>query len=212
MKDQYISFSALQLAGESDFIAWVTEGQHDYEWSQWLNRHPETQPVIEEGRRIVNEVTAATSFSLMPADRQAMWNGISSQLNTSTARPKQFKLISWRWVSLAAAAIALIFWITTLNKPTTILALAGEQKEIQLPESSEVRLNAGSSVTYNGRNFTKDREIHLKGEAFFKVQHGSKFTVLTEQGSVTVLGTSFNVIAWPDRFEVSCYTGKVKVT
>jgi ferric-dicitrate binding protein FerR (iron transport regulator) len=53
--------------------------------------------------------------------------------------------------------------------------------------------------------------VHLSGEAFFKVNPGSTFKVITDYGTVTVLGTSFNVVARPGRFEVSCYTGKVLV-
>jgi ferric-dicitrate binding protein FerR (iron transport regulator) len=105
----------------------------------------------------------------------------------------------------------LFFWIGTNNIPTTVQALAGEHKEVQLPEKSDVQLNAGSSVIYDDKHFNMDRQITLTGEAFFKVQPGNRFVVNTTHGTVTVLGTSFNVIAWPDRFEVTCFTGKVMV-
>ena len=91
------------------------------------------------------------------------------------------------------------------------MANAGEKKEVVLPEESAVTLNAESSITYRDKSFNQDRELYLEGEAFFKVQKGSTFTVHTDYGTVTVLGTSFNVIARDGRFEVTCYTGKVKV-
>jgi len=48
-------------------------------------------------------------------------------------------------------------------------------------------------------------------EAFFKVKEGEKFSVVTKDGSVDVLGTSFNVKSRFRLFMVSCYTGKVRV-
>ncbi len=87
----------------------------------------------------------------------------------------------------------------------------GQQKEITLPEDSKVILNASSAFQYKEKTFDKKRTLHLYGEAFFNVQPGSTFSVKTDYGTITVLGTSFNVIAWPGRFEVSCFTGKVKV-
>lgn len=51
----------------------------------------------------------------------------------------------------------------------------------------------------------------LEGEGFFKVAKGSKFEVETSAGTVSVLGTAFNVKNRKDYFEVVCYEGSVKV-
>jgi transmembrane sensor len=51
----------------------------------------------------------------------------------------------------------------------------------------------------------------LEGEGFFEVKKGSSFSVLTPQGQVSVLGTSFNVFARNEHFDVRCVTGKVAV-
>jgi ferric-dicitrate binding protein FerR (iron transport regulator) len=153
--------------------------------------------------------------SIMSADEEkTLWNKISNDISVTvprqTAMPSNTKVIRWMTIA-AAAAIALFIWFGTRSNPTIIVAQAGEHPSIKLPESSRIELNAGSNIVYNKKRFTKDRELTLTGEAFFEVYPGSRFTVNTPQGSVTVLGTKFNVIAWPDRFEVTCYTGKVKV-
>jgi len=57
-----------------------------------------------------------------------------------------------------------------------------------------------------------NRSVSLSGEGFFTVKKGEKFSVSTENGTVTVLGTSFNVLARKSNFKVACYTGKVVVT
>jgi len=117
----------------------------------------------------------------------------------------------WIWGVTAAASLALLVCINIQTASQKVLALAGEQKEILLPEESIVSLNAGSSISFREKSFEADRVLHLDGEAFFKVNPGSTFSVKTENGTITVLGTSFNVLSRDGRFEVRCYTGKVKV-
>jgi transmembrane sensor len=86
-----------------------------------------------------------------------------------------------------------------------------EQTELYLPDSSYVSLNAGSEIRFSDRRWKKERNVELRGEAFFKVKEGSQFKVKTDQGTVTVLGTEFNVKEWQNYFHVSCYSGLVEV-
>ena len=79
-------------------------------------------------------------------------------------------------------------------------------------DGSEVILNSKSEITYKSKQWKKNRELFLKGEAYFKVKKGSKFTVNTNNGSVRVLGTQFNVNSKKDYFEVVCFEGKVSVS
>jgi ferric-dicitrate binding protein FerR (iron transport regulator) len=51
----------------------------------------------------------------------------------------------------------------------------------------------------------------LEGEAFFDVEKGKSFKVITDVGTVIVLGTEFNVKQRQDYFEVVCYEGLVLV-
>ena len=81
-----------------------------------------------------------------------------------------------------------------------------------LPDGSTVILNADSELSYTASDFDQAREVTLKGEAFFEVTPGSPFLVKGEQGSVEVLGTSFNAYFRNQQLEVSCFTGSVKVS
>ena len=81
----------------------------------------------------------------------------------------------------------------------------GEQVAVQLPDGSEVQLNAGSQLTHRRlfRNWygTKQqtRLVSLDGEAFFTVASAEKpFVVETFNASITVLGTGFNVRAYQE--------------
>jgi len=113
-----------------------------------------------------------------------------------------------------AAAIAVIFaasyfYISTLDE--SVSTQYAERNEVRLPDNSEIILNADSRITYSEKNWDKERNISLEGEAFFKVAKGQKFTVATNDGLVTVLGTQFNVENRKGFFEVTCYEGLVSV-
>jgi ferric-dicitrate binding protein FerR (iron transport regulator) len=125
------------------------------------------------------------------------------------------RLNPWKKVLRIAAVIAFIFalslvYLSTLEE--TISTRYAQRTEVVLPDASEVWLNAGSEISYDKRNWDKERRVDLKGEAFFKVAKGKKFSVATSTGTVMVLGTRFNVENRGKYFEVSCFEGLVRVT
>lgn len=109
--------------------------------------------------------------------------------------------------SPAAEAIAL------LSKAT----LKGEKIKLILPDSSVVYLGAGSKLTWPA-HFVKGhiRNIRLEGEAFFEVKRDTTSPFIVHSGAMQtrVLGTSFNIYAYPKdgTFSVAVRTGKVKVS
>jgi ferric-dicitrate binding protein FerR (iron transport regulator) len=86
------------------------------------------------------------------------------------------------------------------------------QTTVTLPDGTLVTLNAGSKLAWNDRRFMKNRKVNVSGEAFFDVQKGSRFTIETSNGNVTILGTQLNVFSREKEFRVSCITGKVGVS
>lgn len=212
MEDKYKSMTVPELAGEDSFIRWVTKGENYLPWSQWELQNPEIQDTIAEARSIVKLMFAIPAEHLPEQEQNEIWNKISRSIREQGASPAPKSFSLFRWSIAAAAVLALFVWINSLQDVQKVIAKNGDQKEIILPESSQVIVNAGSKIIYNEEKFTDDRELTLEGEAFFEVHPGSQFTVHTAYGDVTVLGTSFNVIARPGRYEVSCHTGKVSVT
>lgn len=96
--------------------------------------------------------------------------------------------------SLLIGAISLSLWL----QPVTRTAPLGERLTVPLPDGSSVELNNGASVQY-ARRFGGDRAVRLVGEAYFEVAKESRpFIVETFNAQVEVLGTRFNVKAWPD--------------
>lgn len=87
----------------------------------------------------------------------------------------------------------------------------GTRNFLELPDGSKLWLNAGSKVKY-----AEDRrELTLEGEAFFDVKHDPDhpFIIHTGKLDVRVLGTSFNVKAYPDdsTIETTLIKGKVEI-
>ncbi|WP_439131107.1 FecR family protein [Polaribacter sp.] len=113
-----------------------------------------------------------------------------------------------------AASIALFFSVSTFLdfSDVTVESDYGEIKTVALLDNSQVVLNAKSNLSYNKKDWKNKRNVNLQGEAYFKVQKGSTFNVITENGIISVLGTQFNVNSQKDFFEVTCFEGKVKVT
>lgn len=115
------------------------------------------------------------------------------------------------WIAAAAMIVVLLGLGFYFVQPTAHAAANGETYAFSLPDQSQVLLNAGSEASFRSWNWSSNRAVSLQGEAYFKVAKGQKFTVETDLGSVTVLGTQFNVKARDNRFEVTCYEGKVRV-
>ncbi len=105
-----------------------------------------------------------------------------------------------------------LYYIIFNNPITQVETAAGEKITVELPDASQVVLNALSSIEYNPEKWNEKRSLHLNGEAYFKVAKGKKFDVVTESGVVTVVGTQFNVKQRPNFFEVKCFEGKVSVS
>lgn len=119
-----------------------------------------------------------------------------------------------KFIRIAAAILFLVggtyFYLNSLDE--TIKTDLAENRQLVLPDASEVVLNADSELSYNKDNWDKKRNIALKGEAYFKVAKGEKFSVETSDGVVTVLGTQFNIENRKGFYEVTCYEGLVSVT
>lgn len=89
---------------------------------------------------------------------------------------------------------------------------SSQSAEYTLPDGSLVKLNKRAVAYYNSSVWFMNRKIRLvSGEAFFEVNPGKKFTVETDMGDITVLGTSFTVNVNDDNLRVACKTGSVKV-
>ena len=97
----------------------------------------------------------------------------------------------------------------------TVSTPAGTTTSIALSDGTEVLLSANSRLTYNKDFSHEKREVTLVGEARFHVAKDAHrpFIVRTEQIQTQVLGTVFDVKAYPKTLpDVTLYEGKVEVS
>ena len=96
---------------------------------------------------------------------------------------------------------------------STIIAPLGSRVSFILPDSTTGMLNSGSKLTYSVP-FCNNRNIELEGEAWFDVKHDevNPFVIGAANSKVVVLGTSFNISAYPTEnyIEVVLAKGKVR--
>lgn len=113
-------------------------------------------------------------------------------------------------ITAAAAAVAVIclmgwsaYYMFGPIPQQTVYTLA-DTRSITLPDQTVIVLNRYSSLTYPERFRGKDRRVKLKGEAYFEVSKdaGHPFKVEAEDVMVQVLGTHFNVEAYPEDTQV----------
>ncbi len=104
-----------------------------------------------------------------------------------------------RW-SLAGLAVVVVVGVglAQWRQPVTLHAPAGTTVTATLPDGSHAELNSGSTLAYQRRLFGWTQTLRLDGEAFFEVVRADEpFVVETFNAAVAVLGTRFNVRAWP---------------
>lgn len=158
------------------------------------------------------------------ANIDAAWAKVDQRLpSVESEQPSGAKVRSIgsgrrRLLQIAAAAVLVLmagwWWMNRSSPDDVWLAIDtmdGAVKMVNLPDGSEIWLNANSRLSYP-ESFTK-RQIRLEGEAFFDVarMEDSPFEIYSGEAKTTVLGTSFNVRAYPEEevIEISVTSGKV---
>lgn len=153
------------------------------------------------------------------------WEQLHGQLEETpvlTATPRRKR--RWLW---AAALLLLLgatgsWWLIRQQRPAdtagpqyVIYARFGTTLKARLPDGTLVWLNAGSRLSYAHDFMQHTRTVHLQGEAYFDVAQDEAHPFIVDAGSMLlkVLGTSFNVKAYPDEpsMETTLLSGKLQV-
>lgn len=172
-------------------------------------------------RRLVKDMKLSAEVQ---RKSEAMKPSILQHVNKRITASQRF--VRTMKIASVAAVVAVLLGIThhfsyeqgfrqVNSQPVEMENPLGMRSTITLPDGSKVILNAGTTITYPRFFVSKNREVILKGEAFFEVAPDAThpFIVKTDQIAVEVLGTQFNVKAYEidERIEVSLLEGKVGV-
>jgi hypothetical protein len=91
----------------------------------------------------------------------------------------------------------------------------GRQFQLQLPDGSQVWLNAASSIRYPSSFTGNERKVEITGEAYLEItkDKSKPFIVTTARQKVEVTGTRFNINAYSDEDQerTTLLEGGVKV-
>ncbi len=195
------------------------------------NIHPQEREALlqwvdaeEANRLFFDEMIQLWSLSSdieepFEADVGQAWGQLETRLSSAgEEEPKVVPLKKRRWDWRIAAAVLLLIagsWLvfnTLVGRPEVVLAEQLKEKPLILPDGSKVWLNEDSRLVYD-KEFER-RNVRLEGEAFFEVVRNEKRPFIVEAGEArtTVLGTSFNLRAYPEegQIELIVKTGKVK--
>ncbi|MDA3818211.1 MAG: FecR family protein [Prolixibacteraceae bacterium] len=144
-------------------------------------------------------------------DKEDVLNGlmrkIAEQEEPAVQKTKVRKLIYS--VSSVAAVGLILFALYFFFAFETYTGSQQASNVFYLPDNSRVVLTDGASLKYSKINY--NRNVKLKGEAYFEVKSGDGFFVDTREGDVMVLGTRFRVSDMKKRLHVQCYEGAVGV-
>ncbi|WPR70828.1 FecR domain-containing protein [Flavobacterium sp. NG2] len=191
--------------------------ENDKKILKWLNGELSSQE-IEELKKSPDfktfEKIAHYSSHLQTPTVDAKEALAAFQARDKNKKSKVIPLNLTRWFQVAAALFIVLTSAYFLwnNSPTTFETQIAQTQTFQLPDDSEVILNAASKISFKKNDWDEKRDLELEGEAYFLVQKGKTFSVKTVDGIVKVLGTHFNVKQRDNYFEVRCYEGLVSVT
>ena len=174
---------------------------------QWLEESEDHQREFQQIKRRIELSSKRYKYGFFDS-RQAI------QKIKFPAKKQHLRILQVTASIMVLSFGVLWFWNRSSLQETILLSRIGETNVFYLPDSSRVTLNGDSRLAYNSQFGKTNRELSLRGEAFFQVKQDTvkPFIVETSLIQVEVLGTSFQVIAEKLRAEVSVEKGRVKIT
>jgi len=158
------------------------------------------------------------------------WLNLKSKIRNSTQRsgqPSSYQLtrklqqVAAAVIIMASMSILAFYLIKNANTSGSDIALNeyiipyGSRSQVLLPDGTNIWLNSGSQIKYDRQFGLHNRNIYLEGEAYFDVTESKKlpFIVNTSGLTIKVMGTAFNVKAYPDEdiIETTVERGMVQV-
>jgi len=192
-----------------EVVRWLATPQGQHWLSQQIDRDEKTLIEKNEQEHIDHDI---------PSD--GMYKYIMQQIHRQKIR---------RWIFRAAAVLIPLILITTvffqINRQVDLFAGTiydevyvpkGEQMQFLFQDGSKVILNSESRIRYPRKFGLSERKIQLEGEGWFDVAENKKrpFIIDLKNIHIRVLGTTFNVKAYPEEenISVALETGNIELS
>lgn len=222
----YKDYNLEDFLSDPFFVKWIQnpDTTSNQFWEKWMAAHPEKKEIIGNAIKLMNSVNYKHFYEPSESEYLQVLEKIhqnkKSKLNNLITIPSK----GFGWENLAAILLILILsgvgiYFTVSKKEsegTSVKELAsktitrevpkGNKLSIALNDGSRVKVNSGSKISYPSQFDKGYRDIYLEGEAYFEVVKDSlrPFRVITSNVITKVLGTAFNIKAYPN-------SGKIKV-
>lgn len=221
--EKYHSYGLEDFVADDEFREWVvcpTESS-SAEWDQFISKHPEKKMPIEQAALVVKSLQPVEAE--ISKDRlEAVWQRITKSRNS----------LRWHLYSnfMKYAAVFILAFLMGLGGSnlfkkqdsdyteiyTEINVPYGEKSEIVLYDGTKVWLNSGTTLKFPLVFKESQRKVFIEGEGFFDVAKNSEkpFIVNALEMDIEVLGTRFNICAYPDdqAYYATLEEGKIHAT
>lgn len=233
---KYSLFGSRDFIEDANFRQWVQNPDtisNDF-WGDFVQQHPEKKQELTIARNflLALEKHVESGFSAK-TNEDAVFQQIQQEIDEQQEIPVRRIPVWSRWVAAASIIFVMGWWVANwqtnpkqvsyeVNREQATSPLIEKVNRTDKPiliilaDGSSIFLNPQSKISYaKAFNEGSKREVYLSGEAFFEVaKNPSKpFFVYANELVTKVLGTSFNIRAFPEdkNVIVKVRTGKVAV-
>ncbi|MBX2841674.1 MAG: FecR family protein [Flammeovirgaceae bacterium] len=231
-RSKYKDYNLEEFLNDNFFVEWVINKgtKNSFFWEKWISNHPEKLEVVAKAKAIISSLDYQEKYERNEKDfievlENILDNSTASKTSNLNKERRNLGWLKYAAVIIFLMASGILLWFSISSGPqltmaesqviTTKKTTRGQKMTLILSDGTEVKLNAETKLTYSKGFSTDKREVFLEGEAFFDVSKDSlkPFIIYSGNLSTKVLGTSFNVKAYPDQKQitVAVVTGKVQV-
>lgn len=198
-------------------------------WENWIKAHPAASSEIAAAKKLFSVLNANQGNLEQQVrelkdgmERSMLLKEGFGQLEARSRRPRR-----WLYAGVAAAVLIVAGTLLWLNRPvepvkslpvaaSTVQSGSEPRKTLMLADGSVLTMRHNTTVSLSEGFSKTNRVLSLSGEAFFDVKADPEhpFIVHTKDASIEVLGTVFNVSAYPENAytETALFRGRVEVT
>lgn len=199
-----------EIIGKS--IAGIATQSELNKLEKWLKQTPANVEMLEYIKNENNLTSVLESFKRV--DTHFAWKKLEERTSVFSLRKQ---IIRWKFAAIFIFVVGIAGGLVeylysghdkleqTPISYTTVITENGQTSMIILPDSSKVWLNSGTTLSYNNNFSVSNRNINLKGEAYFKVKRNEAVPLIVSCNNleIKVLGTEFDVMAFPEADEIS---------
>jgi transmembrane sensor len=223
MQKEY--FEPEDLLTDESFLAWYFQSprQPNSVWERWIKEAPGREELARQAIALLDSTVIgekALSAGQLEQAETALMERAGEAPQTERAAAAVVHLSgyrNWRWIAAACIFVLLAGSLVTMRILSVgeqlVMTQFGQLTIQQLPDGSEVTVNANSRIRYaNNWHTGGNREVWMEGEAFFQIRKTldhRRFVVHTDRFDVVVTGTQFNVVSRPGRANVLLHEGSV---